>query len=166
MLRGDYLLFLGAAAGAFCVVLSAPVSFVGRPAQAVAAEVRPTLELFREVYQLARERYVTSPDDSKLIEGAIKGLMRELDPHSEYLDPQTFRTIQEDARGVFGGLGLQATMENGIIKVVAPLANSHAAKAGIRPGDLIVRLDGTPVRGLTIKQAWNQIPSATIEEVC
>jgi carboxyl-terminal processing protease len=59
------------------------------------------------------QRYVTSPDDSKLIEGAIKGLMRELDPHSEYLDMQTFRTIEEHARGVFGGLGVQGTMENG-----------------------------------------------------
>jgi carboxyl-terminal processing protease len=96
---------------------------------------------------------MSSPDDSKLIEGAIKGLMRELDPHSEYLDMQTFRTIEEDARGVFGGLGVQGTMENGFIKVVAPVANSHAVKAGLRTGDLIVRIDGTPVRGLTIKQA-------------
>ena len=154
MLRGDYLLFLGAAAGTFCVLVSDParVPFVSRPAQALTAEGRP-VELFREVYQLVHQRYVTSPDDSKLIEGAIKGLMRELDPHSEYLDMQTFRTIEEDARGVFGGLGVQGTMENGFLKVVAPVANSHAVKAGLRPGDLIVRIDGTPVRGLTIKQA-------------
>ena len=151
----DYLLLLGVAAGALSVLVSNPagVSFVGRPAQAVAAEGRPTVELFREVYQLVRERYVTSPDDLKLIEGAIKGLMGELDPHSEYLDAQTFRTIQEEALGEFGGLGLQVTMENGLVKVVAPIAKSHAAKAGLRPGDLIARLDGAPVRGLTINQA-------------
>src|SRR6202795_3517217 len=115
-MRRDYLLLLGAAAGALLVLVSNPasVSFVRRPAQAVAAEGRPALELFREVYQLAHERYVTSPDDSKLIEGAIKGLMRGLDPHSEYLDAQTFRTIQEEAHGVFGGLGLQVAMENGL----------------------------------------------------
>jgi carboxyl-terminal processing protease len=151
----DYLLLLGVAAGALSMLVSNPagVSFVGRPSQAVATEGDSTLELFREVYQLVHERYVISPDDSKLIEGAIKGLMRELDPHSEYLDVQTFRTAQEEALGVFGGLGLQVTMENGLVKVVAPVANSHAAKAGLRPGDLIVRLDGTPVRGLTINQA-------------
>ena len=151
----DYLLLLGVAAGALSVLVSNPtgMSFVGRPAEAVAAEGYPTLELFREVYQLVHKRYVTSPDDSKLIEGAIKGLIRELDPHSEYLDAQTFRTIQEEALGEFGGLGLQVTMENGLVKVVAPVANSHAAKAGLRPGDLIDRLDGTPVRGLTINQA-------------
>jgi carboxyl-terminal processing protease len=155
MPRVDYLLFLGAAAGAFCVLVSNParVPFVSRSAQALAAGGRPPFELFREVYQVVHQRYVTSPDDSKLIEGAIKGLMRGLDPHSEYLDAQTFRTIQEEAAGVFGGLGVRVTMEHGLVKVVAPVANSHAAKAGIRPGDLIVRLDGMPVRGLTINQA-------------
>jgi carboxyl-terminal processing protease len=159
MPRRDYSLFLGAAAGALSVLVSnlAPVSFVSRPAQAVATEGRPTLELFREVYQLVQERYVTSPDDSKLIEGAIKGLMRVLDPHSEYLDEQTFRTIQEEALGVFGGLGLQVTTENGLVKVVATVANSHAAKAGLRSGDLIVRLNGAPVRGLTINQVIERI---------
>jgi carboxyl-terminal processing protease len=151
----DYSLLLGVAAGALFVVVSNPtgVSFVGRPAQAVAAEGHPTLELFRDVYQLVHERYVSSPDDSKLIEGAIKGLVRELDPHSEYLDAQTFRTMQEEALGTFGGLGLQVKMENGLVKVVAPIAKSHAAEAGLRPGDLIARLDGAPVRGLTINQA-------------
>jgi carboxyl-terminal processing protease len=154
MARRDYLLLLGAAAGALSALVSNParVSFVNRPAHAMASEGRPTLELFREVYQLVHERSVTSPDDLKLIEGAIKGLMQGLDPHSEYLDAQTFRTIQQEAVGLFGGLGLQVVMENGV-KVVATVANSHAAKAGLRPGDLIVGIDGTPVRGLTINQA-------------
>jgi carboxyl-terminal processing protease len=151
----DYSLLLGVAAGALFVLVSNPtgVSFVGRSTQAVAAEGHPTLELFRDVYQLVHERYVSSPDDSKLIEGAIKGLVRELDPHSEYLDAQTFRTMQEEALGTFGGLGLQVKMENGLVKVVAPIAKSHAAEAGLRPDDLIARLDGAPVRGLTINQA-------------
>ena len=86
MPRKDYLLLLGAAAGALSVLVSNParVSFVSRPAQALVAEGRPTLELFREVYQLVHERSVTSPDDSNLIEEAIKGVMQGLDPHSEY----------------------------------------------------------------------------------
>ena len=122
-------------------------------AQAVAAERRPIPELFTEIYQVVHERFVTLPDDSKLIEGAIKGLMWGLDPHSEYLDAQTYRTVQEEARGVFGGLGLQVTMENGLIKVVASIPNSHAAKAGLRPGDLILRIDGVSVRDLTVNQS-------------
>jgi carboxyl-terminal processing protease len=155
MPRKDYLILLGAAAGALSVLVSNParVSFVGSPAQAVATEGPPTPELFREVYQMVHEHYVTSPDDSRLIEGAIKGLMRGLDPHSEYLDAQTYRTMQEEAHGVFGGLGLQVAMENGLVKIVSTVANSHAGKAGLKPEDLIVGLDGMPVRGLTINQA-------------
>jgi carboxyl-terminal processing protease len=155
MHQRDSLLLLGVAAGALFVLVSNPLrlSLGGSLSHAAAAEGPPTPELFREVYQLVHERYVDSPDEAKLIGGAIQGLMRELDPHSEYLDAQTFRTMQEDALGVFGGLGLRAAMENGLIKVVAPVANSHAAKVGLKPGDLIVRLDGTPVLGLNIKQA-------------
>jgi carboxyl-terminal processing protease len=155
MPRKDYLILLGAAAGALSVLVSNParVSFVGSPAQAVATEGPPTPELFREVYQMVHEHYVTSPDDTRLIEGAIKGLMRGLDPHSEYLDAQTYRTMQEEAHGVFGGLGLQVAMENGLVKIVSTVANSHAGKAGLKPEDLIVGLDGMPVRGLTINQA-------------
>jgi carboxyl-terminal processing protease len=150
MLRKAYFLLFGAAGGMLSVLAVNParVSLVNG-----AAEGLPALEQFREVFQLVQKRYVTSPDDLKLIAGAIKGLLQGLDPHSEYLDAQSFRTIQEEALGVFGGLGLQVTMENGFVKVVTPVAKSHAARAGLKPGDLIVRLDGTPVRGLTINQA-------------
>jgi carboxyl-terminal processing protease len=155
MLRMAYFLFLGAAAGALSALALNPagLSLIDGSAHAVATEGRPKPELFREIYQVVHERYVTPPDDSKLIEGAIKGLMWGLDPHSEYLDAQTSRTIQEEALGVFGGLGLQVTIENGLVKVVAPIPNSHAAKAGLRPGDLIVRIDGMPVRRLPINQS-------------
>jgi carboxyl-terminal processing protease len=145
---------LGAAGGALSALALnlAKLPLVDWVAQAVAAERRPP-ELFTEIYQVVHERYVSLPDDSKLIEGAIKGLMWGLDPHSEYLDAQTYRTVQEEARGAFGGLGLQVMMENGLIKVVASIPNSHAAKAGLRPGDLIVRIDGVSVRDLTVNQS-------------
>jgi carboxyl-terminal processing protease len=153
--RARYILFLGVAVGAFSALVlnQTYVSLIGGASQAAAAEGRPALEQFREIYQLVRQRYVTTPDDSKLIEGAIKGLLQGLDPHSEYLDAQSYRTAQEEALGMFGGLGLQVAAENGLVKVVNTVANSHAAKAGLKPGDLIIRLDGKPVRGLTINQA-------------
>ena len=153
MLRKAYLLLLGATVGSLSALIftQTPVSIVDGSAQA--AEGRAAFEQFREIYHLVRARYTPPPDDSKLIKGAIMGLMRSLDPHSEYLDAQSFRSTQEEARGMFGGLGLQVTTENGLVKVVTSVANSHAAKAGLKPGDLIVRIDGTPIRGLTINQA-------------
>jgi carboxyl-terminal processing protease len=128
----NYLLLLGAALGALSVLVSNParVSFVSGPAPAVATEGSPALELFREVYQTVHDRYVTSPNDSKLIEGAIKGLMQGLDPHSDYLDAQTFREIREEAHGVFGGLGVQVAMENGLIKVAGSITKCNTFLAG------------------------------------
>jgi carboxyl-terminal processing protease len=154
-LRARYILFLGMAVGAFFALVfsQAYVSLVGGVSRAAAAEGRPALEQFREIYELVRQRHVTAPDDSKLIEGAIKGMLQGLDPHSEYLDAQSYRTVQEEAVGIFGSLGLQVAGENGLVKVVNTVANSHAAKAGLKPGDLITRLDGKPVRGLTLNQA-------------
>jgi carboxyl-terminal processing protease len=153
--RMAYFLLLGVVGGALSTLALSPVSLslFDWASQAAAAERRPIPELFTEIYQVVHERYVTLPDDSKLIEGAIKGLIVGLDPHSEYLDAQTYRTVQEEARGVFGGLGLQVAMENSLIKVVASIPNSHAAKAGLRPGDLIIRIDGVSVRDLTVNQS-------------
>ena len=157
---------LGAAGGALSALALnlAKLPLVDWVAQAVAAERRPP-ELFTEIYQVVHERYVSLPDDSKLIEGAIKGLMWGLDPHSEYLDAQSFRTVQEEARGVFGGLGLQLTVENSLIKVVASIPDSHAAKAGLRPGDLIVRIDGVSVRDLTVNQSIERMRGPVASKV-
>jgi carboxyl-terminal processing protease len=154
-MRMAFFLFLGVAGGAFSALTLNPVSLslFDWPAQALAAERHPIPELLTEIYQVVHERYATLPDDSKLIEGAIRGLMWELDPHSEYLDAQSFRTVQEEARGVFGGLGLQLAIENSLIKVVASIPDSHAAKAGLRPGDLILRIDGVSVRDRTVNQS-------------
>jgi carboxyl-terminal processing protease len=86
------------------------------------------------------------------MDGAIKGLVKGLDPHSEYLDAQGFKTLQEEALGQFGGLGVQVAMEQGLLKIVRPIPQSRAAKSGLRPGDIILRLNDQPITGLTIGQ--------------
>jgi carboxyl-terminal processing protease len=93
------------------------------------------------------------PDDSKLIESAINGMLAGLDPHSSYMDSKSFREIQVQTRGEFGGLGIEVTMEDGLIKVVAPIDETPAAKAGIMANDIITHLDDEPVQGLTLNQA-------------
>jgi carboxyl-terminal processing protease len=96
---------------------------------------------------------VEKPDDSKLIESAINGMLAGLDPHSSYMDSKSFRDMQVQTRGEFGGLGIEVTMEDGLIKVVAPIDETPAAKAGIMANDIITHLDDEPVQGLTLNQA-------------
>jgi carboxyl-terminal processing protease len=153
--RCAHLMLLGSAVGSLCtLILTQPhLTLIGGPAQAIAAEPSSPLDIFREVYDTTYQRYVTPPDEAKLVEGAIKGLVRAIDPHSEYLDAQSFRTAQEEALGVFGGLGLKVSVENGLLKVASLVPNSHAAKAGLKLGDLIIRIDGIPVQSLTVNRA-------------
>ena len=98
-----------------------------------------------------RSDYVEKPDDAKLIEGAISGMLSELDPHSSYLDPEQFRDMEVQETGEFGGLGLEVTMENGAVKVVAPIEDTPAAKVGIRSGDIITAIDKEDLQGLTLE---------------
>jgi carboxyl-terminal processing protease len=100
-----------------------------------------------------RADYVEKPDDSKLVESAINGMLAGLDPHSSYMDPNSFREMQVETRGEFGGLGMEVTMEVGLLKVVAPIDDTPAAKAGVMANDIITRLDNEPVHGLTLNQA-------------
>ena len=100
-----------------------------------------------------RSDYVERPDDSKLIESAIKGMLAGLDPHSSYMDAKSFRDMQVDTRGEFGGLGIEVTMEDGLIKVVSPIDETPAAKAGIMANDIISHIDDEPVQGLALNQA-------------
>ncbi|MEO1205132.1 MAG: S41 family peptidase [Pseudomonadota bacterium] len=111
------------------------------------------LDLFGDVLERVRSDYVEAPDDTKLIEAAINGMLNDLDPHSAYLSPKHFRDMQVQTRGEFGGLGIEVTMENGIVKVVAPIDETPAAKAGVMPNDLITHLDGEQIVGLTLEQA-------------
>src|SRR5262249_12022466 len=93
------------------------------------------------VFERLRADYVEKPDDSKLIESAINGMLAGLDPHSSYMDSKSFRDLQSQTRGEFGGLGIEVTMEDGLIKVVAPIDETPAAKAGIMANDIITHLD-------------------------
>src|SRR6202000_665634 len=97
--------------------------------------------------------YVEKPDDSKLIESAINGMLSGLDPHSSYMDPKSFRDMQVQTRGEFGGLGIEVTMEDGLIKVVSPIDETPASKAGVMANDIITKLDDDQVQGLTLNQA-------------
>src|SRR5262245_56725120 len=111
------------------------------------------LKLFSDVLERVRSAYVDKPDDAQLIEAAINGMLASLDPHSSYFNPEKFRDIQMQTRGEFNGLGIEFMMENGLIKVVAPLDDTPAAKAGIQANDLIIQLDNEPIAGLTLEQA-------------
>src|SRR5487761_2239307 len=155
MMRKTTLIFLGAAAGAATTLLATEpeMVFMGSSAKAAVSDTYRQLNLFGEVFERVRADYVDKPDDSKLIESAIKGMVTGLDPHSSYMDPKSFRDMQVQTRGEFGGLGIEVTMEDGLIKVVAPIDDTPAAKAGIMANDIITQLDGEQVQGLTLNQA-------------
>ncbi len=158
MMRKVSLLVLGAALGAAAVsVTSQTRLFIGSPASAAASDTYRQLNLFGDVFEKVRSDYVEKPDDSKLIESAINGMLTSLDPHSSYMDAKSYRDMQVQTRGEFGGLGIEVTQEEGIIKVVTPIDDTPAAKAGILAGDLIIAIDGEQVQGLTLNQAVDKM---------
>ncbi|MDJ0958102.1 MAG: S41 family peptidase [Arenicellales bacterium] len=112
-----------------------------------------TLRIFTEVFGKVKSDYVESVGDKKLLEDAIHGMLAGLDPHSSYLNPESFKEMRIGTEGKFGGLGIEVTMENGFVKVVAPIDDTPAQRAGLKAGDLITRLDGTPVKGMTLNDA-------------
>jgi carboxyl-terminal processing protease len=116
-------------------------------------EIYRELDVFGEVLERVRADYVDKPDDGKLIESAIDGMLSALDPHSSYMDAKEFRDMQVQTRGEFGGLGLEVSMENGVVKVVSPIADTPAARAGLQSGDLITALDKTQLQGLSLQEA-------------
>jgi carboxyl-terminal processing protease len=115
------------------------------------------LNLFGEVFERIRDNYVEETDDQKLIEAAVNGMLTSLDPHSSYLNQKDFGDMQVQTKGEFGGLGIEVTMEDGLIKVVAPMDGTPAAEAGLQPGDLISALDGQPVMGLSLNDAVDKM---------
>ena len=117
------------------------------------SEIYKQLDLFGDVLERVRTDYVEKPNDGKLIESAINGMLAALDPHSAYLSPKHFRDMQVQTRGEFGGLGIEVTMENGVVKVVSPIDDTPAHKAGVLANDLITHLDGEQIVGLTLEQA-------------
>src|SRR6266571_2288946 len=156
MMRKTPLILLGAAAGAALTLLATQprLAFVGASARAAAgADTYRQLNLFGDVFERVRADYVEKPDDGKLIESAVNGMLNALDPHSSYMDAKSFRDMQVQTRGEFGGLGIEVTMEDGLVKVVAPIDDTPASKAGIMANDIITHLDDEPVQGLTLNQA-------------
>jgi carboxyl-terminal processing protease len=129
------------------------MTFAVTSAKAAVADTYRQLNLFGDVFERVRSDYVEVPDDSKLIESAINGMLAGLDPHSSYMDPKSFKDMEVETSGEFGGLGIEVTMEDGLIKVVTPIDETPAAKAGIRANDLIIKLDDDQVQGMTMNQA-------------
>jgi carboxyl-terminal processing protease len=111
------------------------------------------LQAFSEVYARIKQDYVEAIDDKKLITDAIRGMLSGLDPHSAYLDADEFTELQVGTSGEFGGLGIEVGMEDGFVKVISPIDDTPAQKAGLQPGDLIIRLNDTPVKGMTLSDA-------------
>jgi carboxyl-terminal processing protease len=115
------------------------------------------LNLFGEVFERVRVDYVEEVSDAKLIESAINGMLTSLDPHSSFLNEKNFRDMQVQTKGEFGGLGIEVTMESGLVMVVSPIDDTPAFRAGIKTGDLISQLDGEPVLGLTLAEAVDRM---------
>jgi carboxyl-terminal processing protease len=155
MIRKTPLILLGATAGAAIALLATQSHgiFAATNAMAGVEDTYRQLNLFGDVFERVRADYVEKPDDSKLIESAINGMVSGLDPHSSYMDPKSFRDMQVETSGEFGGLGIEVLMENGLIKVVAPIDDTPAAKAGILANDLITKLDDDQVQGMTLNEA-------------
>jgi carboxyl-terminal processing protease len=155
MMRKTSLILLGAAAGAVMTLFAVQphMMVAGSSAKAAVAETYRQLNLFGDVFERVRADYVEKPDDSKLIESAIDGMLAGLDPHSSYMDPKSFRDMQVQTRGEFGGLGIEVTMEDGLIKVVAPIDETPAAKAGVLANDIITKIGDAEVQGMTMDQA-------------
>jgi len=115
------------------------------------------LRLFAEVFGQIKHEYVEPVDDKKLLTAAIKGMVSSLDPHSSYLDKTDYDELQEQTKGRFAGLGIEISSEDGLIKVISPIEDTPAFRAGIRPGDLITRINDKPVRGMTLDKAVKQM---------
>src|SRR6187402_879125 len=155
MMRKTSVILLSAATGAALTlfVTQPRAVFMGSSARAATADTYRQLNLFGDVFERVRSDYVEKPDDTKLIESAISGMLAGLDPHSSYMDAKSFRDMQVQTRGEFGGLGIEVTMEDGLIKVVSPIDDTPASKAGIMANDIITNLDDAAVQGLTLNQA-------------
>lgn len=158
-MRKTSVILLSVAAGAaLTLFVTQPRSvLMGSSARAATSDTYRQLNLFGDVFERVRSDYVEKPDDSKLVESAISGMLTGLDPHSSYMDAKSFKDMQVQTRGEFGGLGIEVTMEDGLIKVVSPIDDTPASKAGIQANDIITNLDDEAVQGLTLNQAVDKM---------
>jgi carboxyl-terminal processing protease len=146
-------LFLGMFVGA-AVILDMGVLAEREPGKESASPLPlDELRTFTEVFSRIKADYVEPVEDKKLLEDAVQGMLSGLDPHSSYLDAESFRDMRVETEGQFGGLGIEVTMENGFVKVVSPIEDTPAARGGVKTGDLIIRLDDKAVKGMTLTEA-------------
>ena len=138
-----------AASAVLCLLTNSSIGL----AQSNTSETYKQLDLFGDVFERVRADYVNKVSDEKLIESAINGMLTSLDPHSSYMSPKGFKDMQVQTKGEFGGLGIEVTMENGFVKVVSPIDDTPAFRAGLKPGDFITHLNNEPVQGLTLAEA-------------
>jgi len=157
MIRRVSLLLVGALMGAtaMSVIYSA-----GVPAQAAGNSTYKELAIFGDVFERIRAQYVTPPDENKLVESAINGMLTSLDPHSVYMNAKDAADMQTQTRGEFGGIGIEVTMEEELVKVITPIDDTPGAKAGILAGDFISEINGESVRGLKLEEAVEKMRGA------
>jgi carboxyl-terminal processing protease len=154
MIRKLSLLAVGMALGAGIATTGFETKLLtSTSAVAASTETYRQLNLFGDVFEKIRSDYVDKPEEPKLVESAINGMLTSLDPHSSYMDAKSFRDMQVQTRGEFGGLGIEVTMEDGLIKVVTPIDDTPAAKAGVMSNDIITHIDDDQVQGLSLNQA-------------
>lgn len=150
MIRKISLVFVGAMMGATAV---GTAQHFGTSAEAAGSETYRQLSIFGDVFERVRAQYVTPPEEKELIESAIDGMLTSLDPHSSYLNADDADAMRTQTRGEFGGLGIEVTMEDELVKVITPIDDTPAARAGVLAGDLIAEIDGESLRGLSLSEA-------------
>ena len=146
---------LGAAAVGFAA-MAWPQEEAGKPEDPRTATYQQ-IELFAEIFARAQRDYVVPIDEQEAMSAAINGMLTSLDPHSGYLDPEDFQSLQVQTSGEYGGLGIEVTMEDGFVKVISPMDGTPAARAGIMPGDYITAINGKPIIALTLNDAVKEM---------
>jgi carboxyl-terminal processing protease len=165
-MRKVSLLLVGALMGsAVAFAVDGGAKYLTTSAFAASPETYRQLMLFGDVLDRIRTDYVDKPDEDKLIESAINGMLSSLDPHSEYMNPKSYKEMQTTTRGEFGGLGIEVTMEDGAVKVVTPIEDTPASRAGLRSGDIITDLDGNSVQGLQLNQVVEKMRGPVNSEI-
>ena len=157
MIRRVSMLMAGVAIGATSLLAVQTGRGVQGQADAAGSETYKQLDIFGDVFERIRSQYVTEPKEEELIKSAINGMLKDLDPHSGYLDLRESRSMQTQTKGEFGGLGIEVTMEDELVKVIAPIDDTPAAKAGVLSGDLVSQIDGENVRGLSLQEAVDKM---------
>lgn len=157
MMRKASLLFAGALLGASATLLVSGPAALTSSANAAGSETYKQLAIFGDIFERVRANYVDEPDEKVLVENAINGMLSALDPHSSYLNSDDAEDMRTQTRGEFGGLGIEVTMEDELVKVISPMYGSPAEAVGVLAGDLISKIDGEEVRGLTLQQAVDKM---------